>query len=71
MNRYGSFEKLSQFAVDIVKKVGERVSENFPIAFRFFQWKQQDYGARLVYTPDCPSDWQQSWVNSHSVVVCF
>ncbi|MGB3622766.1 MAG: NADH:flavin oxidoreductase [Ketobacter sp.] len=44
----GSFEKRSQFAVDVVKAVREKVSEQFPVIFRFSQWKQQDYDARLV-----------------------
>ena len=28
------------------------VGEGFPIIFRFSQWKQQDYTARLVQTPE-------------------
>ena len=28
------------------------VGPDFPIIFRFSQWKQQDYTARLVQTPE-------------------
>ena len=48
----GSFEKRSQFAIDIVKAVRARVSPDFPVIFRFSQWKQQDYTARLAPTPE-------------------
>lgn len=52
-DRYGgSLEKRSQFAIDIVKAVRAKVSTDFPVVFRFSQWKQQDYGARLVRNPD-------------------
>jgi 2,4-dienoyl-CoA reductase-like NADH-dependent reductase (Old Yellow Enzyme family) len=29
-----------------------KIGKDFPIAIRFSQWKQQDYEARLVQTPD-------------------
>ena len=48
----GSFEKRSQFAIDIITAVRERVSADFPVIFRFSQWKQQDYTARLANTPE-------------------
>ncbi|MEE2732448.1 MAG: NADH:flavin oxidoreductase [Pseudomonadota bacterium] len=48
----GSFEKRSQFAIDILQAVRKRVSADFPVIFRFSQWKQQDYSARLVDTPE-------------------
>ena len=38
--------------VEIVKAMRFRVSSDFPIVFRFSQWKQQDYAARLANTPD-------------------
>ena len=44
----GSFRKRSRFAVEIVKAIRNITGENFPIIFRFSQWKQQDYDARLV-----------------------
>ncbi|MEC8811395.1 MULTISPECIES: NADH:flavin oxidoreductase [unclassified Ketobacter] len=48
----GSFAKRSQFAVDIIEAVRQRVSADFPVIFRFSQWKQQDYSARLAHTPE-------------------
>src|SRR5690554_3151834 len=43
----GSRRARSQFAAEIVQAVRQAVGENFPIIFRFSQWKQQDYSARL------------------------
>lgn len=48
----GSFENRSRFAVEIVKAVRAAVGEDFAIVFRFSQWKQQDYEARLVESPE-------------------
>ncbi|RLU04133.1 MAG: 12-oxophytodienoate reductase [Ketobacter sp.] len=48
----GSFEKRSQFAIDILHAVRKRVSADFPVIFRFSQWKQQDYSAKLVHSPE-------------------
>ena len=41
-----------RFAAEIVKAVRAAVSPDFPIVFRWSQWKQQDYSARLVDTPE-------------------
>ncbi len=48
----GSIEKRARFAVEIVREIRRRCGESFPIIFRFSQWKQQDYDARLVHTPE-------------------
>ncbi|HBX36592.1 MAG TPA: 12-oxophytodienoate reductase [Pseudohongiella sp.] len=48
----GSRAKRSQFAVEIVQAIRAEVGEDFPIIFRFSQWKQQDYSARLAETPE-------------------
>ncbi|MFC8512972.1 NADH:flavin oxidoreductase [Streptomyces sp. NPDC057257] len=40
------------FAAEIVAAVREAVSAEFPIIFRYSQWKQQEYGARLAETPE-------------------
>jgi 2,4-dienoyl-CoA reductase-like NADH-dependent reductase (Old Yellow Enzyme family) len=48
----GSLENRCRFAVEIIKAVRQAVGEDFPIIFRFSQWKQQDYNARLVETPE-------------------
>ncbi|MEU0008362.1 NADH:flavin oxidoreductase [Streptomyces sp. NPDC006314] len=42
----------TQFAAEIVAAVRERVSPEFPVIFRYSQWKQQDYTARLAETPE-------------------
>jgi 2,4-dienoyl-CoA reductase-like NADH-dependent reductase (Old Yellow Enzyme family) len=48
----GSLENRVRFAVEIVKGIRAKVSADFPIIFRFSQWKQQDYAARLCQTSD-------------------
>lgn len=47
----GSIENRARFAVEIITAVRQAVGEDFPIIFRWSQWKQQDYAARLVTTP--------------------
>ncbi|MFF9816640.1 NADH:flavin oxidoreductase [Streptomyces sp. NPDC014006] len=42
----------TKFAAEIVAAVRERVSPEFPVIFRYSQWKQQDYTARLAETPE-------------------
>ena len=44
----GSLVKRAQFAVDIVTGIREQVGPDYPIIFRFSQWKLMDYHARLV-----------------------
>ncbi|MER7948829.1 NADH:flavin oxidoreductase [Streptomyces sp. NPDC096079] len=39
------------FAAEIVAAVRERVSPEFPVIFRYSQWKQDAYDARLAHTP--------------------
>ena len=48
----GDLANRSRFALEIVRAVRAAVGEDFPIIFRFSQWKQQDYSARLCETPD-------------------
>lgn len=40
-----------KFAAEVVGAVRERVSAGFPVIFRFSQWKQEAYRARLAETP--------------------
>jgi 2,4-dienoyl-CoA reductase-like NADH-dependent reductase (Old Yellow Enzyme family) len=42
----------SRFAIRLVQAVRAAVGADYPIIFRFSQWKQQDYSARLVQTPE-------------------
>lgn len=51
-NYGGSLENRTRFACEIIRAIRERVSEDFPIIFRFSQWKQQDYTARLAETSE-------------------
>ncbi|MET9255737.1 NADH:flavin oxidoreductase [Streptomyces sp. NPDC048182] len=41
----------ARFAREIVAAVRAAVSPGFPVLFRYSQWKQQDYAARLAETP--------------------
>jgi 2,4-dienoyl-CoA reductase-like NADH-dependent reductase (Old Yellow Enzyme family) len=42
----------ARFAREIVAAVRETVSPSFPVIFRYSQWKQEAYGARLAETPE-------------------
>lgn len=48
----GSLENRARFAVEIVEAIRAAVGEDFPIIFRFSQWKQQDYNAKLCQNPE-------------------
>ena len=48
----GDLPARTKFAVEIIHAIRQRVGETFPIIFRFSQWKQQDYSARLAETPE-------------------
>lgn len=41
----------TKFAVEIVRRIRSRTAPDFPIIFRFSQWKMQAYGARAWPTP--------------------
>ncbi|MET8246046.1 NADH:flavin oxidoreductase [Streptomyces sp. NPDC005202] len=42
----------TKFAAEIVAAVREVVSPEFPVIFRYSQWKQEAYNARLAETPE-------------------
>ncbi|WP_068053312.1 NADH:flavin oxidoreductase [Nocardia xishanensis] len=42
----------TKFAAEIVAAVRESVSPEFPVIFRYSQWKQEAYDARLAETPE-------------------
>jgi len=48
----GNAAQRTRFAVEIVQAVRAAVGPDFPVIFRFSQWKQQDYSARLAKTPE-------------------
>lgn len=47
----GSVENRIRFAVELVAEVRAAVGPDFPILFRFSQWKSQDYAGKLAETP--------------------
>ena len=47
----GSMANRSRFAIEIIKAIRAATGADFPILLRYSQWKQQDYTARLVETP--------------------
>lgn len=48
----GDLAQRSRFALEIIRAVRAAVGDDFPIIFRFSQWKQQDYSVRLCETPE-------------------
>lgn len=60
----GSLENRVRFAVEIVKGIRAKVSADFPVIFRFSQWKQQDYSARLSETPEELGEFLQHLVDA-------
>lgn len=48
----GDLVARTTFAAEIVAAVREAVSPEFPILFRYSQWKQEAYDARLAETPE-------------------
>ena len=51
-DRYGGDQTArTRFAVEVVGAIRARVSRDFPVIFRFSQWKLQDYAAKMIDTP--------------------
>lgn len=48
----GDRRQRARFGVEVVKAIRAAVGDDLPISFRFSQWKQQDFKARLAETPD-------------------
>ena len=42
----------ARFAIEVVQAIRDAVSPDFPIVFRFSQWKSADYSAHIAETPD-------------------
>ncbi|OXM13407.1 NADH:flavin oxidoreductase [Paenibacillus herberti] len=42
----------TRFAVEVIEAVRQAVGPDFPIVFRFSQWKPEDYTAKLAQTPE-------------------
>jgi 2,4-dienoyl-CoA reductase-like NADH-dependent reductase (Old Yellow Enzyme family) len=47
----GDLRRRTQFAVEVVREIRVAVGEEMPIVFRFSQWKQQDFKAKIAQTP--------------------
>ena len=60
----GRLENRVRIAIDIVKGIRANVSADFPVIFRFSQWKQQDYSARLCETPEQLAEFLQYFVDA-------
>ncbi len=48
----GDLRQRSRFAIELIQAVRAAVGEDYPIIFRFSQFKQQQYRARLAETPE-------------------
>jgi 2,4-dienoyl-CoA reductase-like NADH-dependent reductase (Old Yellow Enzyme family) len=48
----GDILRRTGFATELVKAIRAEVGPDFPILFRFSQWKLQDYDAKLAETPE-------------------
>lgn len=53
----GSIAARARFGAEVVRAMRARVGPDFPIVFRFSQWKLQDYQARLADTPEELADY--------------
>jgi len=47
----GDLVARTRFAVEVIGEIRRRVGLEFPVSFRFSQWKLQDYSAKLAQTP--------------------
>lgn len=47
----GNMTGRSRFAIEIIRAIRAAVGPDFPVILRWSQWKQQNYSARLVETP--------------------
>lgn len=53
IDRYGGdIVGRTRFAVEVIEACRREVGPDFPIIFRFSQWKMNDYKARIAKTPD-------------------
>lgn len=48
----GTLQKRTRFAAEVVKACRKAVGPDFPISFRFSQWKENHYDAKLARTPE-------------------
>lgn len=60
----GSLERRVQFAKEVVAGVRRSVGPDFPIVFRFSQWKQGDYEFKVAKTPEELGRWLGALVDA-------
>jgi 2,4-dienoyl-CoA reductase-like NADH-dependent reductase (Old Yellow Enzyme family) len=48
----GSMRKRTEFGVRIVEAIRRETGKDYPVIFRFSQWKQQDFSVKLAHTPE-------------------
>ena len=60
----GDLEARSKFAREVIAACRVAVGPEFPIIFRWSQWKQQDYTARLCETPEALQAFLQGLVDA-------
>lgn len=53
----GPLENRLRFAVETLRAIRREVGDDYPLILRVSQWKEQDYTARLVDTPEALGDW--------------
>ena len=65
----GDLPNRTRFAVEIIEAIRREVGSDFPILFRFSQWKQQDFAHKMANDPDALKDFLDPLVNAG--VDCF
>ena len=48
----GSLENRTRFAVETIRAIRREVGDDYPFVLRISQWKEQDYTAKLAYSPE-------------------
>lgn len=50
----------SRFAIEVIKAIRQQVGPDFPILFRFSQWKTQAFDSRIAETPQILQCWLEA-----------
>ena len=53
----GGLAERTRFAAELIRAIRARCGGGFPVSFRFSQWKQLNYGARVCGTPAELEQW--------------
>ncbi|KGD72481.1 1,2-oxophytodienoate reductase [Tatumella morbirosei] len=54
----------SRFAIEVIRAIRKRTGPDFPILFRFSQWKAQAFDSRIAETPAVLQSWLEALVNA-------